>query len=81
MKDYRDVFQDPQLRARGFFVPAEQPGVGAMDMPGPPYHFRNEPLGAWRPAPTLGEHNDEVFGDHLGVSARDRVALQQAGVI
>ncbi|MGE3857295.1 MAG: CaiB/BaiF CoA transferase family protein [Dehalococcoidia bacterium] len=81
VKDYRDVFQDPQLRARGFFVPAEQPGIGAIDMPGPPYHFRNEPLGAWRPAPTLGEHNDEVFGDHLGVSARDRVALQQAGVI
>ncbi len=81
VKDYADVLHDPQLRAREFFVAADQPGIGPFDVPGPPYHLRNEPLGAWRPAPTLGEHNDEVYGDHLGVSARDRVALRQAGVI
>ena len=81
VKDYADVFNDPHLRAREFFVRAEQPGMEPFDLPGPPYHLRNEPLGAWRPAPTLGEHNDDIFGDHLGIRERDRVALQQAGVI
>ena len=81
VKDFGDVFADPQLRARDFFVRAEQPGIGAFDVPGPPYHLRHETLGGWRPAPTLGEHNDEVFGDQFGISQRDRVALQQAGVI
>ena len=81
VKDYADVLNDPHLRAREFFVRAEQPGMEPFDVPGPPYHLRNEPLGSWRPAPALGEHNDEIFGEHLGISERDRVALQQAGVI
>ena len=81
VKDFADVLNDSHLLARGFFVRAEQPGMEPFDVPGTPYHLKQEPQGAWRPAPTLGEHNDEVFGEHMGISERDRVALQQAGVI
>ncbi|MSQ42263.1 MAG: CoA transferase [Dehalococcoidia bacterium] len=81
VKDFRDVLEDPQLRARNFFVDARQPGMAPMWMPGPPYHLATEVLGPWRPAPTLGEHNDEVFGGQLTINRDDMVALEQAGVI
>lgn len=81
MKDFGDVFTDEQLRARGFFVAAEQPGLGTLEMPGPPYRFTRAPLSEWRPAPALGQHNTEVYGDEMGLEAAELLALRQAGVI
>ena len=34
-----------------------------------------------RPSPVLGEHNDEVLGEVLGLSAREREALAADGVL
>jgi crotonobetainyl-CoA:carnitine CoA-transferase CaiB-like acyl-CoA transferase len=33
-----------------------------------------------RPAPTLGQHNDEVL-EELGISASERAGLRERGVI
>ena len=81
IKNFQDVLDDPHLRARDFFVQAEQPGLGTLEMPGPPYHFLTEPLAGWLPAPNLGEHNEEVYGEALGISHGDLVELRHAGVI
>ena len=34
-----------------------------------------------RPAPTLGQHNDEVFGEILGLPDAEIAGLREAGVI
>ena len=49
-----DLFDDEHLQARQFFVPVDQPGVGTVRYPGPPYRFSAFPPVARRAAPTLG---------------------------
>src|SRR5262249_42966956 len=60
-----EVFHDPHLRARDYFVPVEQPAAGTVEQPGPPFRMSATP---WRtePAPLLGEHNHDVFVEELG---------------
>lgn len=50
-----DVLTDPQLAARGFFVDVEEPGIGTVRFPGPPYRMSVTPVSPAGPAPELGE--------------------------
>ena len=76
-----DLMEDRQLRARSFYRPVEHPGLGrTIEIPGPAYHFSGADAGLLRPAPTVGEHNTEVFRDILGLTADEIAELQQATV-
>ena len=75
-----DIFHWPHLREREYFVAIDHPKAGTLEYPGPPYR----PEGfSWqfRPAPTLGQHNQEVYCGRLGYSRRDLAKLAAAGVI
>ena len=50
---------NPQLQARGFFVTAAP--AGDESQPGAPYVFSRTPWRLRRPAPSLGEHTQEVL--------------------
>ena len=56
-----EVLESPQLLARRWFRQVDHPMSGSLRYPGPPVRFHGSPLKATRPAPTLGQHNDEVF--------------------
>ena len=58
----RDLMTDPHLEDRRFFVPINHPVAGELRYPGVPYKLSKTdlPLGSL-PAPTLGQHNDEVL--------------------
>jgi len=74
------LLSDPHFRERGYWVEIEHPVVGKLTYPGAPFRMGE---GGWqirRPAPLLGQHNEEVYGD-LGYSKEDLVQLRQAGVI
>lgn len=60
-----DVVNSPQYRARGFFVVQEHPVAGTITQPGSPIRFSGTPWALRRPAPLLGQHNEEVLGDLL----------------
>jgi benzylsuccinate CoA-transferase BbsF subunit len=63
-----EMFDDPHLKARGFFIELEGPEVPVKRFPGPMAHFERMPLAPPRgPAPTLGQHNREVFQGILGI--------------
>jgi crotonobetainyl-CoA:carnitine CoA-transferase CaiB-like acyl-CoA transferase len=56
----QDLYENPQLRERGFFTPIEQPGVGRLSLPGMPSRYGVTRWSLRRPAPRLGEHTEEI---------------------
>ena len=49
--------------------------------PGPFAKASETPIKTSRRAPLIGEHNEEVYLDELGLSQQDLLTLQQAKVI
>ena len=65
-----DLFDDPQLAARGMLLPVS--GGGGLKVPGSPLKFAGAPPERTRPpAPALGEHTGEVLAE-LAATAGDR---------
>jgi crotonobetainyl-CoA:carnitine CoA-transferase CaiB-like acyl-CoA transferase len=77
----RDVVEDPHLRDRGFFVTVDREDTGALAHPGAPYRLSKTPWAIRRPAPHLGEHNEEIYSGRLGVSHEELRRLGQTGII
>jgi crotonobetainyl-CoA:carnitine CoA-transferase CaiB-like acyl-CoA transferase len=77
-----DVVDNVQLRARGFFETLDHPHTGPTEYAGLPF-ARLRGVDRWcrRPAPALGEHNDEVLGGELGLSAEELTRLRESQVI
>ena len=75
-----DQVDDSYFYDRGAFVDAVHPLLGSMLGTGQAARLAGERPAA-RPAPMLGEHNDYVFGEILGVSPEDRKRLVDAEVI
>jgi crotonobetainyl-CoA:carnitine CoA-transferase CaiB-like acyl-CoA transferase len=80
--DAREVAHNPQMLHRGLFETEHHPVTGSHPIPTLPFRFRDRQEG-WlrRPTPTLGEHNDEVLGGLLGLSADELAALRDSAVI
>jgi len=69
------------LAERGFFVEIDHPKAGKLKYPGAPCKFSSPLWQLKRPAPLLGQHNEEVFCQRLGYTRKELVKLRQAGVI
>lgn len=80
INDPGDLVNDPHWTARGFWEEIEHPVAGKLTYPGAPFKMEETPWRASRPAPRLGEHNAEVYGE-LGYSSEDLAKLRQQGVI
>jgi crotonobetainyl-CoA:carnitine CoA-transferase CaiB-like acyl-CoA transferase len=71
----------PQLRVRGYFETPDHPVVGPMPLPSLPFRYASIDRWTRTPAPTLGQHNEEVLCGMLGLSADELAALEANGVI
>lgn len=76
-----DLLASKHLAARGFFATLAHPEAGEVTLPGAPYKFSRTPWRLTRPAPRLGEHNDEVYEGLLGLKREDVEALRAERVI
>lgn len=76
-----DLLSSDHLKERGFFVEIRHPEADTMKYPGPLFQMGRTPWELRRPAPTLGQHNREVFVDRLGLPENEMAQLKQKGVI
>jgi crotonobetainyl-CoA:carnitine CoA-transferase CaiB-like acyl-CoA transferase len=76
-----DLAASRQLESREFFGEIEHPVMGQVRCPTSPYRFSETPHRFQRPAPMLGEHNEEIFVGRFGYSREDMMRLRGAGVI
>ena len=76
-----DEVNDSHLSEREFFTTIDREETGPLKYPGAPYKFSKTPWALERPAPQLGEHNEEIYCGRLGYSREDLEALRRAGVI
>jgi crotonobetainyl-CoA:carnitine CoA-transferase CaiB-like acyl-CoA transferase len=77
-----DLLASDHLKARGFFAVIDQPGMAEpLKVPGAPYLLSGTPWSIRRPAPRLGEHNDEILGGELGLTAAELATLREAHVV
>jgi crotonobetainyl-CoA:carnitine CoA-transferase CaiB-like acyl-CoA transferase len=76
-----DMLDDPQFVAREAIVDVPHPSFANLRMQNV-FPKLSETPGAVRwPGPPLGAHNDEIWGDLLGLDADARAALGRDGVI
>jgi crotonobetainyl-CoA:carnitine CoA-transferase CaiB-like acyl-CoA transferase len=78
--DYQDVFEDPHLAARQFFVDLEHPVLGRLRGLGSPLRMERTPVRHRRAGPRLGEHSAEVLRE-IGCSDADIERLAKEGII
>ena len=76
-----DFYNSPQTKAREYFVEVDHPVAGKADYPGPPYKWTETPVTMRRPAPCIGEHNEEVYCQELGLSTDDLASLTGGGIV
>lgn len=75
------VLEDTHLNARGYYVELEHERVGKKPIMRTPWLFEPGPNGQYFPAPLLGQDNDVVFRDILGLSDEQLSDLRASKVI
>ena len=79
VNDFKEVFDHPQIVARGVVKEVEHPRLGKMRAVRNPVLFDHDGPDLARHAPMLGEHSEEILQE-LGYAAAEIQALVAAGV-
>ena len=76
-----ELLECPQLKSRDFYREIDHPVIGKVKVPASLFNLSLTPYQYIRPAPTLGQHNSEIYVDGLEYSREDFVRLRQLDVI
>ena len=75
------VFDEPQVRARGVRLELDHPVAGKLPTVASPMRFSATPLDYRTPPPLLGEHTEAVLRGLLGKDDAEIARLRADGVI
>ncbi len=81
INDIAQVFDEPQVKARGVRIEVQHPVAGKVPMVASPMRFSGTPLEHKTPPPLLGEHTDEILRQVLGKKPEEIARLREAKVL
>jgi len=81
INDVAQVFEEPQVKARGVRVELDHPAAGKLPTVASPMRFSGTPLEHRLAPPLLGQHTEEILRERLGKSAAQIAALRAEGAI
>ena len=76
-----ELAECPQLESREFYREVDHPVIGKIKVPAVLFSLSLTPYQYVGPAPTLGQHNREIYVEGLGYSQQEYVLLRQTDVI
>ena len=81
INNLKQVFEEPQVVARGMRIELEHPTAGKVPLVASPMRFSATALEHKRPPPTLGQHTDEILRELLGMDAAEVAALRETRIV
>ena len=76
-----EIVNDPHFKQRGVSTTVDHPVMGKVAVFGAPWRFSKTPAKITKAAPVMGESNDYVFRELLGLSSNEISRLVEEGVI
>ncbi len=77
----KDILEDPHYAARGNIETVQHPTLGTLKMQGIVPKMLGTPAEPIQPAPSVGQDNQSVFSDLLGMSPQEYEALAERRVV
>ena len=81
INDIRQVFEEPQVVARGMRIELDHPLAGKVPLVASPMRFSGTPLEFKAPPPMLGQHTEEILRSLLELNEADIARLRADGVV
>jgi formyl-CoA transferase len=81
VKTLDEVMADPHLHERGTLRKIDHPELGPMTIFTSPLRLNGEPNVPRSPAPTVGQDNDDLYANELGLTAAEIASLRDRKVI
>ena len=75
------VYEEPQVKARGIRVELDHPAAGKLPTVASPMRFSATPVEYKLAPPTLGQHTDEVLRGVLGMDEAEIAELRASGTL
>ena len=76
-----EVMNDAHMHERGMLQHVDHPSLGDVILPNSPLRLHGADRPDPVPSPSLGQHNQEIYGDWLGLGADGVAALKREGAI
>ena len=81
INDVAQVFEEPQVRARGVKIEVEHAAAGKLPLVASPMRFSGTALEYRLPPPLLGEHTDQILREFLKLNEIEIGKLRADGIV
>jgi hypothetical protein len=81
VRDLQEVLDDPHMHGRGMLEVVDHYDYGPVVLPNSPLRFHGTDKVPTALSPRVGQHNEDIYGGWLGLSASEIAGLRERDVI